>query len=298
MVMNLAARPTQRLVLMLLFPLAVALGGCQDNAADPSSQIGTNPRLPALQQYLLPPMHVASVVGWKEAETPSVAPGLRIKAFATGLEHPRSLYVLPNGDILVVESRSPGTEPVKRPKDIIMHWVESLVTGGSGPSNRITLLRDHDGDGVPEDRGVFLDNLNSPVGVALVGNDLYVANTDAIVRYPYTVGENRITSAGTVLTPLPGGPINHHWTKSLVASPDGSLLYVGVGSNSNITENGILAEKDRASILEVERATGRSRIFASGLRNPNGLSWEPQTGALWTVVNDAIKSAPIWCQII
>ena len=172
------------------------------------------------------------------------------------------------------------------------------MTGGGGPSNRITVLRDHDGDGVPEDRGVFLDNLNSPFGVALVRNDLYVADTDAIVRYPYIVGEKRITSAGTVLTPLPGGPINHHWTKSLVASPDGSLLCVGVGSNSNITENGILAEKDRASILEVERATGRWRIFASGLRNPNGLSWEPQTGALWTVVNDAIKSAPIWCQII
>ena len=163
-----------------------------------------------------PPMRIAPVVGWMEAETPSVVAGLRIEALATGLEHPRSLYVLPNGDVLVVESRSPGTEPVKRPKEIIMHWVESFATGGgSGPTNRITLLRHGDGDGVPV-RSVFLDHLNSPFGVALIGNDLYVANTDAIVHY--IAGDIRITAAGTVLTPLPGGPINHHWTKSLVAS--------------------------------------------------------------------------------
>jgi glucose/arabinose dehydrogenase len=239
-------------------------------------------------------MHVAPVVGWKPSETPFVASGLKIQALATGLKHPRSLYVLPNGDILVVESGSPGIEPVKRPKDIIMHWVESLATGGGSekPGNRITLLRDANGDGVPEVRSVLLENLNSPFGVALVGNDLYVAHTDAIVRYPYTVGETKITAPGTVPTPLPGGPIDHHWTKSLVASGDGTLLHVGVGSNSNITENGILAEKDRASIWEVERSTGRSRIFASGLRNPNGLSWEPRSGALWTVVNERDEIGP------
>src|SRR3954463_2074630 len=268
--------------------------GCTEDAPDPNTQIGATPDLPALQQYLLPPMHVASVVGWKPGETPSVADGLQIKALASGLQHPRSLYVLPNGDILVVESKAPGTEPIKRPKDFIMKWLESWATSGgdTGESNRITLLRDADGDGVPEVRSVFLDHLNSPFGVALVGNDLYVANTDAIVRYPYNPGDTKITAPGTTLTLLPGGPIDHHWTKSLVASEDGSLLYVGVGSNSNITENGIEAEKDRAAIWEVDRATGRWRIFASGLRNPNGLSWEPQTHALWAVVNERDEIGP------
>jgi glucose/arabinose dehydrogenase len=175
-----------------------------------------------------------------------------------------------------------------------MGWVESWVTSGSrtGPSNRITLLRDADGDGKPETQSVFLDHLNSPFGVALVGNDLYVADTDAIVRYPYTTGDTKITAPGTVLTSLPGGPIDHHWTKSLVASPDGSLLYVGVGSNSNITENGIGAEMNRAAIWEVEQATGRWRIFASGLRNPNGLTFEPESRALWTVVNERDELGP------
>jgi glucose/arabinose dehydrogenase len=153
-------------------------------------------------------------------------------------------------------------------------------------------LRDANGDGKPETQSVFLDHLNSPFGVALVGNDLYVANTDAIMRYPYNPGDTKITAPGTELTPLPGGPIDHHWTKSLVASPDGSLLYAGVGSNSNITEKGFEAEKNRAAILEVDRATGRFRIFASGLRNPNGLSWEPQSGALWAVINERDELGP------
>jgi glucose/arabinose dehydrogenase len=202
--------------------------------------------------------------------------------------------VLPNGDVLVVESKAPEEHSVRRPKDIVMGWVESISTSGgnTGASNRITLLRDTNGDGVPDVRTVFLDHLNSPFGVALVGNDLYVANTDAIVRYPYREGDTKISAPGTTLTPLPGGPIDHHWTKSLVASPDGSLLYVGVGSNSNITENGMEAEKNRADILQVERATGRWRIFASGLRNPNGLTFEPQTGALWAVVNERDELGP------
>ena len=272
----------------------LCLTGCNENAPDPKTQIGAKPDLPAQQQYLVPPMHVASVVGWKSGETPTVADGLRIKVLATGLQHPRSLYVLPNGDILVVESKAPGTEPIKRPKDFIMKWVESWATSGgdTGESNRITLLRDADGDGVPEVKSVFLDHLNSPFGVALVGNDLYVANTNAIVRYPYNQGDTKITDAGTTLTLLPGGPIDHHWTKSLVASEDGSLLYVGVGSNSNITENGIEAEKDRAAIWEIDRASGRWRIFASGLRNPNGLSWEPQSHALWAVINERDEIGP------
>jgi glucose/arabinose dehydrogenase len=261
---------------------------------DPMTQVGPNPVLPEPQQYLFPPMHLARVVGWKEGQTPTVAPGLKIEALAQNLEHPRSLYVLPNGDILVVESKSPSVQPIRRPKDMVMGWVESWVTSGgnAGESNRITLLRDANGNGKLQTRSVFLDHLTSPFGVAVVGSDLYIANTDAIVRYPYNPGDTKIMVAGTRLTPLPGGPIDHHWTKSLVASRDGSLLYVGVGSNSNITENGLEAEKNRAAIWEVDRATGRWRLFASGLRNPNGLTFEPESGVLWTVVNERDELGP------
>lgn len=279
----------------LLAALALLLAGCNEEPFDVSTQIGPSPNLPEQQQYLFPPMRVAKIVGWKDGETPSVPQGLKIQALAKDLQHPRSLYVLPNGDVLVVESKKPEGEPVKRPKDIVMGWIEAFATsGGSGsaPSNRITLLRDADGDGKAELQTVFLDHLNSPFGVALVGEDLYVANTDAIVRYPYHPGDTAIAGQGTVLTQLPGGPIDHHWTKSLVASPDGTKLYVGVGSNSNITENGMEAEKNRAAILEVDRATGRARVFASGLRNPNGLTFEPQSGALWTVVNERDELGP------
>jgi glucose/arabinose dehydrogenase len=280
-------------MLLLCAPILV-LAGCNEENFDTASQIGPNPKLPEQQQYLFPPMHLASVVGWKQGEKPNVAPELKVEALAKGLQHPRSLYTLPNGDILVIESRSPALDPITRPKGIVMGWIESMATSGgeSKGSNRITLLRDADGDGKPETRTVFLDHLHSPFGVALVGSDLYVANTDAIVRYPYNTGDTTITAAGTVLVELPGGPIDHHWTKSLVASRDGKFLYVGVGSNSNITENGMEAEKNRAAIWEVDRATGRWRIFASGLRNPNGLSWEPQTGALWTVVNERDELGP------
>jgi len=282
--------------LALVGTLALLLAACSDDNFDPQSQVGANPNLPEPQQYLFPPMRLASVAGWKEGERPTVAAGLKIEALATGLEHPRSLYVLPNGDILVVESKSPALDPIKRPKDLVMGWIESMVTSGGGsgnkPSNRITLLRDADGDGKPETQTVFLDHLNSPFGAALVGSDFYVANTDSIMRYTYKTGDTKITTPGTPLTELPGGPIDHHWTKSLVASPDGSLLYVGVGSNSNITENGIEAEKNRAAIWEVDRASGRWRIFASGLLNPNGLSWEPHSGALWTVVNERDELGP------
>jgi glucose/arabinose dehydrogenase len=287
------ARRTRISALMVLCGAAICLAGC-DQGGDPAAEIGPHPDLPALQQFLFPPMHIAQIAGWKKDETPTVAQGLKIQALANGLEHPRSLYVLPNGDVLVVESKAPSEHSVRRPKDIVMGWVESISTSGgsTGKSNRITLLRDTNGDGVPDVRSVFLDNLNSPFGVALVGNDLYVADTDAIVRYPYRESDTKISAPGTMLTPLPGGPIDHHWTKSLVASPDGTLLYVGVGSNSNITENGMEAEKNRAAILEVERATGRWRIFASGLRNPNGLTFEPQTGALWAVVNERDELGP------
>lgn len=281
------------LALALAAASSLALAACNEEAFDTDSQIGANSVLPEPQQYLFPPMRLASVVGWKQGEAPTVPKGLKIEALATGLEHPRSLYVLPNGDVLVVESKSPGVEPIRRPKSIVTGWIESLVTGGGDlPSNRITLLRDADGDGKPETRSIFIDHLSSPFGVALVGSDLYVANTDAILRFPYNTGDTSITAPGTVLTPLPGGPIDHHWTKSLVASRDGSLLYVGVGSNSNVAENGMEAEKNRAAIWEVDRQSGRWRLFATGLRNPNGLSWEPESGALWTVVNERDELGP------
>jgi glucose/arabinose dehydrogenase len=286
-----AARSAILMLAGVSIPAVAAFGA---DAFDPMSQVGLNPVLPEPQEYLFPPMHLTKVVGWKQGEAPTVAPGLKIEALAQDLQHPRSIYVLPNGDILVVESKSPNVQPIQRPKDIVMGVIESWVTSGgnNGESNRITLLRDENGDGKPETRSVLLDHLASPFGVALVGSDLYVANTDAIVRYPYNSGETKITAPGTTLTPLPGGPIDHHWTKSLVANADGSLLYVGVGSNSNITENGLEAEENRAAIWEVDRATGRWRIFASGLRNPNGLTFEPETKALWTVVNERDELGP------
>ena len=280
---------------MLAFAFVLPLIACDDQAIDPQDQVGPNPVLPAPRQYLFPPMHLAAIAGWKEGERPTVAKGLKIGALATGLEHPRTIYMLPNGDILVVESKAPGTDPVKRPKDLVMGWIEKMVTSSgdeSKPSNRITLLRDADGDGKPETRSQFLKRLSSPFGVALVGSDLYVANTDSVMRYPYKEGDTKIEAAGTPLTPLPGGPIDHHWTKSLLASRDGSFLYVGVGSNSNVGENGMEAEKNRAAIWEVERSSGRSRVFAEGLRNPNSMSWEPESGAMWTVVNERDELGP------
>jgi glucose/arabinose dehydrogenase len=279
-----------RLALLLVAVAGLGLAGCNYEGGDPKDQIGPDPPLPALQQYLIPPIQIARVVGWGK-ETPTVPQGLQVYALATGFEHPRSLYVLPNGDVLVVESNGPKA-PIYRPKDIVTAWVTWLAGAAAKGGNRITLLRDTKGDGIPDVRTVFLDQLNSPFGVALVGNDLYVANTDAIVRYPYQEGQTSITAPGTKLTDLPGGPIDHHWTKSLLASPDGSKLYVGVGSNSNITENGIGAEYERAAIWEVDRASGAHRIFASGTRNPTGLAWEPETHKLWAVVNERDEIGP------
>jgi glucose/arabinose dehydrogenase len=283
-------RKSTRLAMILVALAGLGLAGCDDNGGDPRKEIGANPMLPALQQYLLPPIRIAKPVAWGD-DTPKVPQGLQVRALATGFQHPRSLYVLPNGDVLVVESNGPKA-PVFRPKDIITGWVQWFAGAQAKDANRITLLHDINGDGIPKVRTVFLDHLNSPFGVALVGHDLYVANTDAIVRYPYQDGESSITDPGTKLTDLPGGPIDHHWTKPLLASPDGSKLYVGVGSNSNITENGIGAEYERAAIWEVDRATGAHRIYASGLRNPTGLQWEPVTGKLWAVANERDEIGP------
>jgi glucose/arabinose dehydrogenase len=274
----------------LLGLLGVSLVACGPSPIDPKRQIGPNPFLPEIHQYLLPPMHVSKVVGWGAA-SPIVPAGLEIKPLAMGLKNPRSLYVLPNGDILVVESEGPKP-PISRPKEFVMNWIEKTAHSKTKAPNRILLFRDANGDGIPEFQTVFLDHLTSPFGMVLVGNEFYVANADSVWRYPYQAGDTKITAPGVKLTDLPGGPINHHWTKSLTASPDGTKLYAGVGSNSNITENGIGAELGRASIWEIDRATGAHREFATGLRNPNGLQFEPTTGALWAVINERDELGP------
>lgn len=267
---------------------AIVLAGCSSTKPLPvEASMGAKPMLPPPNKTLIPTIYVAPAKGWPQGGKPVAASGLSVQAFAAGLEHPRWIHVLPNGDVLVAETNGPT-----RPKDEegIKGWVAKQVmkrAGAGVPSaNRITLLRDADGDGVPETRTVFLEGLNSPFGMALVGNNLYVANTDAVMRFPYTQGTTQLTQLGTKVVDLPAGPLNHHWTKDLIASRDGSRLYVTVGSNSNVAENGIENEANRAAILEVDPATGRSRIFASGLRNPNGLAWQPQSGALWVAVNE------------
>jgi glucose/arabinose dehydrogenase len=215
------------------------------------------------------------------------AEGLAVRAFAVGLDHPRWLYVLPNGDVLVAETNSPPKpDDGKGFRGAVMKLVMGRAGAEAPSANRISLLRDTDGDGVAETRTVLLDKLNSPFGMSLVGNTLYVANSDALVRFPYSTGTTRIDAAAKTVVELPAGPINHHWTKNVIASRDGKRLYVTVGSNSNVAENGMDKEVDRAAILEVDPATGRARVFASGLRNPNGLGWEPETGMLWTAVNE------------
>ena len=267
------------------------IAACSGKGGDPAKQYGANPYLPEPEQYLVPPMSVPKAIGWKPGETPSVPAGMRIQAMATGLMHPRIVYALPNGDVLVVESNSPGSEPF-RPKDYIQGKVKARAGAGAKGGNRITLLRDTNGDGVPELKTVLVDGLHSPYGVAWVAGTLYVANTDAIIAFPFTPGQTKITTPGTKLTDLPAGPIDHHWTKSLVASPDGSELYVGVGSNSNITENGLAVEDGRAAIYEVDRLTGAKRIYATGTRNPTNLAIQPGTGQLFAVVNERDEIGP------
>lgn len=276
------------LLTLLLAILAFALAACNDPDAVPAEQtFGPSPTLPAPQHSWIPTVHVASAIGWPSGAKPVAASGMAVQAFATGLDHPRTVYVLPNGDVLVAESNAPP-----KPDDTpgIKGWITKLVMGRAGagtPSaNRITLLRDANGDGVAETRSVFLEGLNSPFGMALVGDDFYVACSDAIMKFPYHSGDTKITTPGVKLADLPAGTINHHWTKDLAASLDGTKLYATVGSNSNVGENGIEAETNRADVLEVDRASGKWRVFASGLRNPNGPSWQPQSGALWVVVNE------------
>jgi glucose/arabinose dehydrogenase len=268
---------------LLAAALAAVLSGCDDGATlDPQKQMGPNPELPDSQNFLLPPMQVPEGVAWKEGEMPTVAEGLKIEKIADGLMHPRQVYVLPNNDVLVAESNG-GPKPVTRPKQLIMGVVQKASGKGGPGGNRITLLRNVNGTW---EKHTFIENLNAPFGIQLTGNTLWVANADSLMKFPYEEGQTTISAPGEVVTELPGGPINHHWTKALLASPDGSKLYVGVGSNSNVGENGIGAEYRRAAVLEVDATSGASRIFASGLRNPTGLQWEPQSGKLWAIVNE------------
>jgi glucose/arabinose dehydrogenase len=270
-----------------ILPILLICTACAANSELPeSSGIGPRPTLPSPKYTLIPTVNVVKAKGWS-SETAPVASGRRVVAFARGLEHPRWLYVLPNGDVLVAETNAPV-----RPDDNtgVKGWFfkkEQKKAGGAVPSaNRITLLRDADGDGVAEVRTPFLTGLNSPFGMALAGTTLYVANCDAIVRFPYETGQTAISTPGVKVVDLPGGRRNHHWTKNVVASPDGSKLFVAVGSNSNVAENGMAEEEGRAAVWEVNPATGAHRVFASGLRNPVGMAWEPVTGALWVAVNE------------
>jgi glucose/arabinose dehydrogenase len=273
--------------LLLLF-LVSSLTACAETAKLPlAAGTGPDPQLPPPAKALIPTVKIAPAKGWPQGAKPVAAPGTSVAAFATGLEHPRWVCVLPNGDVLVAETNAPERpEEGKSIKGRVMKLVQKKAGAGVPSANRITLLRDADGDGVAEERHVFLEGLNSPFGMVLVGGNLYVANTDAVLRFPYAGGETRISAAGTKIVDLPAGPRNHHWTKNLIASRDGAKLYVTVGSNSNIAENGIEVETGRAAIWEVDTRTGEHRIFASGLRNPNGLGWEPRSGKLWTVVNE------------
>lgn len=271
-----------------LMVLTAALSGCSHEAQLPvSAGIGPDPVLPPPHRSLIPTVILAPAKGWKNDEKPLPAKGTAVAPFAEGLDHPRWVYVLPNGDVLVAETNRPSdTEDYKGLKGWITKKVMERVGAGGESANRITLLRDADGDGMPETRSTFLDGLNSPFGMALVRGHFYVANTDALLRFPYVEGQTQILEPGVKVMELPAGPINRHWTRNVIAGKDGNKLYVTVGSNSNVGENGMENEEGRAAIWELDLRTGARRIFASGLRNPNGLAWEPESGELWTVVNE------------
>ena len=271
------------------FLLAASCGASVAQTQAPAMPVGFGPRpmLPSPDKQLIPTVNVAPVQRWTAGQRPAVAAGLAVQAYARDLDHPRWLYVLPNGDVLVAETNAPPKpEDGKGIKGAIMQMQMKKAGAATPSANRITLLRGIDAHGVAHTRSVFLQGLNSPFGMALVGKELYIANADSLVRFPYEAGQTSITAPGTKLMDLPGGPINHHWTKNVVASADGKFLYVSVGSNSNVGENGMAAEDGRAAIWQFARATGKARVFATGLRNPNGMAWEPKTGALWTAVNE------------
>jgi glucose/arabinose dehydrogenase len=275
-------------------PVVVGLTGCAGASRLPeAATIGPSPTLVEPETSLIPSVNVVEAVGWTGEETPVPAAGLAITAFARALDHPRWLYVLPNGDVLVAETNAPP-----RPDDNtgVKGWFFKRYqkkAGGAVPSaNRISLLRDADGDGVAETASVFMQGLNSPFGMAVVGGELYVANTDAVVKVPYQEGVTAITSTPATVLELPAGTRNHHWTKNIVAGPDGRHLYIAIGSNSNVAENGLEEEEGRAEVWELDLQTGMHRTYATGLRNPVGMAWEPSTGALWVAVNERDELGP------
>ncbi|ENV09713.1 hypothetical protein F966_02373 [Acinetobacter higginsii] len=268
--------------------IVLVLAGCSAPSKYPiSASYGPQPVLPKPQSSVLPTINIAPAKGWPKGMMPTPAEGLKVQPFAQGLDHPRWLYVLPNGDVLVAETDAPPKpDDSKGIRGKIAKKVMQRA-GSSFPSaNRIRLLRDTNGDGIADKNTVFLENLNSPFGMALVGNMFYLANTDALIRFPYQDGATKITAQGTKVLDLPAGKLNHHWTKNVIANPEGTKLYISVGSNSNVAENGLDKEAGRAQILEFDIATGKARPFATGLRNPNGMGWQPQGGQLWTVVNE------------
>jgi glucose/arabinose dehydrogenase len=277
-----------RFALLALSATLAACGSAPNGSLERG--MGATPELPEPESSLIPTVKMAKAVGWADGTTPRGAAGTEVVRFAEGLDHPRWLLLLPNGDVLVAETNVPRSPEASSGSQGIRGFFMKRAmkkAGAATPSaDRITLLRDADGDGRAEQRSVFLKDLNSPFGMALVRDQLYVANADALMRFPYVEGETSISAPGTKVLDLPGGPINHHWTKNVIASVDGRKLYVTVGSNSNVGEAGMEAERDRAAILEVDPATGSYRVFASGLRNPNGLAWVSATSALWTAVNE------------
>jgi glucose/arabinose dehydrogenase len=287
----------KRILLTILILIVVIVGGLfalraisnhqQRARLDIAAVQGTKPQISDPHTGLIPLVKIARPIGWEAGETPVAAPGLKVQAFATGLDHPRWLLPLPNGDVLVAETNAP---PKPDDNSGFKGWIEKAIMGQAGAggksANRITLLRDADGDGVAEKRSVLISGLNSPFGMALVGDQLYIADTDALLRVPFKPGETTITAKPEKVVDLPGGPINHHWTKNVVANPDGSRLYVSVGSNSNVGERGEAVERGRAAIWEINPKTGDHRIFAYGVRNANGMAWEPQSKQLWMVVNE------------
>jgi glucose/arabinose dehydrogenase len=269
---------------------ALAAAGVRADPTQPidAAEYGPRPVIPAPDKHLIPTLHVAKAEPWKGDAMPRAAQGLKVAAVARGLQHPRWLYVLPNGDILVAESEAPPKpDDGKGIRGKVQKHEQRRAGSGDAPSaNRITLLRDVQGDGTAVERHAFLQGLNSPIGMALVGDTFYVADSDALLKVPYRTGQTEITATPTKVTDLPAGPINHHWTKSLIASTDGRKLYVGVGSNSNAGENGIEAEKERNAVWEIDPATGSHRVYAYGLRNPVGLAWQPDSRVLWVAVNE------------
>ena len=273
-------------------PVALVLSGlllasCETATVNVAQGYGPDPALPQPNPGLLPTVNIAPASGWGEGATPVPAKGMAVNEFAGGLDHPRWLHVLPNGDVLVAESNAPALHDAGSGlKGWVMGQVMAVAGAAVPSANRITLLRDANGDGVAETKSVYLSNLNSPFGMALIGTTLYVANTDAVVAFAYVPGALSLAGPGRTIVRLPAGPINHHWTKDIIASPDGTKLYVTVGSNSNVGENGMAAEVGRADVLEVDLGTRAVSVFASGLRNPNGLSWQPDSGALWVAVNE------------